>query len=47
MAVSRLLRAVAALVILVSFAAGSRKSHWSGYMKARHGFVSRFSSFWR
>ena len=34
MAVLRLLRAVAALVILVSFAAGSRKSYWSGCMKA-------------
>ena len=34
MAVSRLLRAVAALVILVSFAAGSRKSYWSGCTKA-------------
>ena len=34
MAASRLLRAVAALVILLSFAAGSRKSHWSGCMKA-------------
>ena len=33
MAVSRLLRAVAAFVILLSFAAGSRKS-WSGCMKA-------------
>ena len=34
MAASRLLRAVAALVILLSFAAGSRKSSWSGCMKA-------------
>ena len=34
MTVLRLLRAVAALVILLSFAAGSRKSYWSGYMKA-------------
>ena len=34
MAASRLLRAVAALVILLSFAAGSRKSDWSGCMKA-------------
>ena len=34
MAASRLLRAVAAFVILVSFAAGSRKSYWSGCMKA-------------
>ena len=33
-AVSRLLRAVATLVILVYFAAGSRKSYWSGCMKA-------------
>ena len=34
MAASRLLRAVAAFVILVCFAAGSRKSYWSGCMKA-------------
>ena len=34
MAASKLLRAVAAFVILLSFAAGSRKSSWSGYMKA-------------
>ena len=34
MAALRLLRAVAAFVILLSFAAGSRKSSWSGCMKA-------------
>ena len=34
MAASRLLRAVAAFVIPLSFAAGSRKSSWSGCMKA-------------
>ena len=34
MAASRLLRAVAAFVILLPFAAGSRKSSWSGCMKA-------------
>ena len=34
MAASRLLRAVAAFVILLSFAAGSRKSSWSVCMKA-------------
>ena len=34
MAASRLLRAVAACVILLSFAAGLRKSSWSGCMKA-------------
>ena len=34
MAASRLLRAVVAFVILLSFAAGSRKSYWSGCMKA-------------
>ena len=34
MAASRLLRAVAALVILLFFAAGSRKLYWSGCMKA-------------
>ena len=34
MAASRLLRAVAACVIPLSFPAGSRKSYWSGCMKA-------------
>ena len=34
MAASRLLLATAACVILVSFAAGLRKSYWSGCMKA-------------
>ena len=34
MAASRLLRAVAAFVILLFFAAGLRKSYWSGCMKA-------------
>ena len=34
MGASRLLRAVAGFVILLSFAAGSRKSYWSGCMKA-------------
>ena len=34
MAASRLLRAVAAFVILLSFAAGLRKSYWSGCVKA-------------
>ena len=34
MAASRLLRAVAAFVILLSFAARLRKSYWSGCMKA-------------
>ena len=34
MVASRLLRAVAALVILLPFAAGLRKSYWSGCMKA-------------
>ena len=34
MAASRLLRAVAAFVILLSFAAGLRKSYWSGCTKA-------------
>ena len=34
MAASRLLRAVAAFVILLSFAAGLRKSYWSGCMRA-------------
>ena len=34
MAASRLLRPVAAFVILLSFAAGCRKSSWSGCIKA-------------
>ena len=34
MAASRFLLATAAFVILLSFAAGSRKSYWSGCMKA-------------
>ena len=34
MVASRLLRTAAALVILLFFAAGLRKSYWSGYMKA-------------
>ena len=34
MVASRFLRAVAALVILLSFAAGLGKSYWSGCMKA-------------
>ena len=34
MAASRLLGAAAACVILFSFAAGDRKSHWSGCIKA-------------
>ena len=35
MAASRLLHAVAACVILLSFAAGLRKSYWSGCMRWR------------
>ena len=34
MAASRLLRAAAACVILLSFAAEDRKSYWSGYIQA-------------
>ena len=34
MAASRLLRAVAAFILLLFFAAGLRKSYWSGCMKA-------------
>ena len=47
MAASRLLRAVAACVIPLSFAAGSRQSSWSGAWRLRNGFVSRFAPFWR
>ena len=36
MAASKLLRAVAAFVILLSFAAGSRKSSWSGCLEWLH-----------
>ena len=43
MAVSRLLRAVAALVIILSFAAGFRKSYWSGCMKAATVICQIFS----
>ena len=46
-AASRLLPALAVCVILLSFAAGLRKSFWSGCMRLRNGFVSRFSPFWR
>ena len=45
MAASRLLRAVAALVILLSFAAGSRKSDWSGCMKAASDLSADFLHF--
>ena len=44
MAASRLLRAVAAFVILVSFAAGLRKSYWSGCMKAATVICQRIFS---
>ena len=47
MAASRLLRAVAAFVILLSFAAGLRKSYWSAAWRLPQWFVSRFSPFWR
>ena len=44
MAASRLLHAVAACVILLSFAAGLRKSYWSGYMNFLHFGASDFPS---
>ena len=44
MAPSRLLRAVAAFVILLSFAAGLRKSYWSGCMKAATTICQQISS---
>ena len=44
MAASRLLRAVAAFVIILSFAAGSRKSYWSGCMKAATVICQQISS---
>ena len=44
MAVSRLLHAVAAYVILLFFAAGLRKSYWSGYMNFLHLGASDFPS---
>ena len=43
-AVSRLLRAVAACVMPLSFAAGLRASYWSGCMKVAKLCVSRFFS---
>ena len=48
MAASRLLHAVAACVILLSFAAGLRKSYWSGCMKAATVICQQiFLHFWR
>ena len=47
MAASRLLRAVAAFVILVSFAARLRKSYWSGCMKAATVICPQISPFCR
>ena len=44
MAASRLLRAVAACVILLSFAAGSRKLYWSGCMKAAKSICQQIFS---
>ena len=44
MAASRLLRALAAFVILLSFAAGLRKSYWSGCMKAATVICQQISS---
>ena len=44
MAASRLLRAVAAFVILLSFAAGLRESYWSGCMKAATVICQQISS---
>ena len=44
MAASRLLRAVAACVIPLSFAAGLRKSYWSGCMKAATGICQQIVS---
>ena len=45
MAASRLLRAVAACVIPLSFAAGSRQSSWSGCMKAATVICQQIFSF--
>ena len=44
MAASRMLRAVAAFVILLSFAARLRKSYWSGCMKAATVICQQISS---
>ena len=44
MAASRLLLATAACVILLSFAAGLRKSYWSGCMKAATVICQQISS---
>ena len=44
MAASRLLLATAACVILLSFAAGPRKSYWSGCMKAATVICQQISS---
>ena len=47
MVASRLLLATAACVILLSFAAGLRKSYWSGCTKAATVICQHFSPFWR
>ena len=44
MAASRLLGAAAACVILLSFAAGSRKSYWSGCIQAAKVICQQISS---
>ena len=47
MAASRLLLVFVACVILLSFAAGLRKSYWSGCMKAATMFCQHISSILR
>ena len=44
-AASRLLSAAAACLILLSFAAGHRKSHWSGSIKAAIDLSAPFLNF--
>ena len=47
MAASRLLGAAAACVILLSFAAGHRKSYWSDCTKAAIVICQQIFQFWR
>jgi len=46
-AASRLLGAVVACIMLLSFAAGHRKSYWSGCIKAAIVICQQFFQFWR
>ena len=47
MAASRLFGSAAACLILLSFAAGHRKSYWSGCIKAAIVICQQMFQFWR